>query len=154
LKIAVFSDSHGFAAKMLSAIAELSPDMIVHLGDAGGDLAKIEKQFPLIPLRAVRGNCDLSSTKSDTELFSVSGVRFFITHGHLFGAKNGTSELIERAKLLHADIVMFGHTHVPKNAMVGGLHVLNPGSCGFPPASFAVVDIDENGVASCRIIGL
>lgn len=154
MKIAVFSDSHGFAAKMLSEIKELSPDMIIHLGDGNSDVAKIEKQFPQIPLKAVRGNCDLTSNRPETELFSVSGVRIFITHGHLFGAKNGISALVERANLLKADIVMFGHTHAPKNMTSGNLHVLNPGSCGFPPASCAELIIGDSQVLSCRIIGL
>ena len=33
MKIAVFSDTHGSAARMLRAVGELRPDAVAHLGD-------------------------------------------------------------------------------------------------------------------------
>lgn len=117
MKLVVFSDSHGHPDRMLRVIGQSSPDMIIHLGDGGTDIAKIKKQFPQIPLKAVRGNCDLISDLPESELFSVGKVKIFITHGHIFGVKINLSRLIERADASDADIVMYGHTH---SSLFGG----------------------------------
>ncbi len=153
MKLLVFSDSHGNSARMLRAIAQDKPDMVVHLGDGGRDVSEIEKQFPEIPLKAVRGNCDISSNLPDNELFPAGKIRIFITHGHIYGVKWTRSPLIEEAGARGADIVMFGHTHIAHYSMSGGLHVLNPGSCGPSPSpSYAEVVIDEKGDVFCRVI--
>lgn len=155
MKLAVFSDSHGYTERMLKAIRVSSPDLIIHLGDGGVDVEKIKKQFPLIPLKAVRGNCDFSHELPETDLFSVSGVNIFITHGHLFGVKIDTEPLTSKALKLGADIVMYGHTHVANYFKTGNLHVLNPGSCSFSKsASFAEVNISDSGAVSCQIVRL
>ena len=155
MKIAVFSDSHGYTPKMLDAIYDCSPDLIIHLGDGNFDIDKIEKQFPLIPLKAVRGNCDFSPILPETDLFTVSGIKIMITHGHLFGVKSSTASLTDMAKKAGADIVMYGHTHVADYFEIGKLLVINPGSCGFSSlSSFAEVIISDKGIVSCRIIRL
>lgn len=152
LRLMVFSDSHGYSEKMLIAIEQSAPDMIIHLGDGGRDLDKIKKQFPQIPLKAVRGNCDLSSDLPETELFSVRAIKIFITHGHTFGVKRVLAPLIDEAIALGADMVMFGHTHIPLFSMAGGLYVLNPGTSGGSPPSCAEVVIDDKGEIFCRIL--
>lgn len=155
MKIAVFSDSHGYTQKMLDAIYDCSPDLIIHLGDGSFDIDKIETQFPLIPLKAVRGNCDFSPILPETDLFTVSGIKIMITHGHLFGVKSSTASLIDMAKKAGADIVMYGHTHVADYFEIGKLLVINPGSCGYSSlSSFAEVSISDKGAVSCRIIRL
>ena len=154
MKLLVFSDSHGQADKMLKAIEQGAPDMIIHLGDAGRDIDKIKKQFPQIPLKAVRGNCDFSSDLPETELFSVGKVKLFITHGHVFTVKRTLAPLIDEAISLGVNIVMFGHTHTAISSMVGGLYVLNPGACGGFFPSCAEVSIDSKGEIICRIVNL
>lgn len=150
----VFSDSHGQAEKMLNAIAQGAPDMIIHLGDGGRDVDKIEKQFPQIPLKAVRGNCDFSSDLPETELFSVGKIKLFITHGHVFAVKRTLAPLIDEAIALGVNIVMFGHTHSAISSTVGGLYVLNPGACGGFFPSCAEVLIDDKGEIFRRIVNL
>ena len=39
MKIAVFSDTHGFSRGMENAVAEYEPDQIIHLGDGMRDAA-------------------------------------------------------------------------------------------------------------------
>ena len=153
MKIMVFSDTHGQPDKMLTAIVQASPDMIIHLGDGARDIEKIKKQFPQIPLEAVRGNCDLSSDLPESSLFSAGGVKIFITHGHIFAVKHTLSTLIDEGRRLNADIVLFGHTHAANNTTESGLYVVNPGSagnCGCP--SCAEIIIDDKREIFCRII--
>ncbi len=138
---------------MLRAIGSGEPDMVVHLGDGGRDVSKIETQFPQIPLRAVRGNCDIGSVLPDTDFFTVGKAKIFITHGHIYGVKWTLKALIDEACLRGADIVMFGHTHIANYSMSGGIQALNPGTCGFAPSpSYAEVIIDDRGEISCRIL--
>ncbi|MEA4896333.1 MAG: metallophosphoesterase [Oscillospiraceae bacterium] len=153
MKLLVFSDSHGNPSKMLDMIRQSGPDMIIHLGDGERDTAKIEAQFPQIPLKAVRGNCDIGSVLPDAELFSVGKAKIFITHGHIYGVKRTLSALVDEAVSRGADIVMFGHTHIADYSMRGGIYVLNPGSCGLSSApSCAEVTIDNKGEIACRIV--
>ena len=37
MKIAVFSDTHGFSRGMINAVEEYKPDQIIHLGDGMND---------------------------------------------------------------------------------------------------------------------
>ncbi len=153
MKLCVFSDSHGHPSKMLSCIEQQSPDMIVHLGDGAADVEKIKMQFPQIPLKAVRGNCDYSSALPEKDFFSVNGVGIFITHGHLYGVKGAPDALLNAAHLSGAAVAMFGHTHRAVVKEQSGIDLLNPGACGLVPnSSYAVVNISDTGGISCKVI--
>lgn len=155
LKLCVFSDSHGYGGAMLHAIEENEPDMIIHLGDGGAELNKIRSQFPQIPLKAVRGNCDLSLSLPDKEIIDVNGLKIFLTHGHLYGVKNGLDPLLDAARLAQAGLVLYGHTHTAHYTRSGGIEVLNPGSCGLGSSrSFALINIGAGGSILCRIVPL
>ncbi len=157
MKICVFSDSHGHTDPMLRAIAENRPDQIIHLGDGnnGRDLKKIESQFPQIPLKAVCGNCDLSSNLPERVIFDCGGAKLFCTHGHIYRVKPDLSSLLNAGHFAGADLVLYGHTHIAKHDLAGNMQVLNPGSCGSgASASFALVVIDDSGAISCRIVKL
>ena len=152
MKLAVFSDTHGYADKMINAIYQCSPDMIIHLGDGNSDIYKVKDLFPDIPIKAVRGNCDIFSVLPEIEEFEIGNKKIFITHGHLFGVKNGTTSLINKANVLGADLVMFGHTHIAVCSKVNTLNIINPGSCGYSSSSsYAEVSIDGNGDIQCKI---
>lgn len=155
MKIAVFSDSHGYSDKMINAITQSSPNMIIHLGDGEADVIEIQQLFPLIPLVNVKGNCDTFSVSPETALFEIGKTKIYITHGHIFSVKRSTMSLIEKAKFLGADIVMYGHTHIADRSMVGELHVINPGSCGYSSvSSYAEVTISDSGDVECNIVKL
>ena len=46
MRLAVFSDSHGFCASMIGAVRAYRPDMILHLGDYSRDAEELIKEFP------------------------------------------------------------------------------------------------------------
>lgn len=155
MRIVVFSDSHGRSEKLIEAISEKAPDMIIHLGDGSREVLKIKEQFPKIPLKAVQGNCDIGSPLPETEVFSVKGLKFFITHGHIYSVKRTIEILVDEALANNADIAMYGHTHVADNRTIRGLRVMNPGSCGptITPTC-AVIDIPDSGEPSCLVVGI
>jgi putative phosphoesterase len=75
-----------------------------------------------------------------------------LTHGHRYGVNYNTYELVEAAKRNHADIVMFGHTHVPMIDLSREVWVINPGSLSLPRQhgripTFIILELDSKGDA-------
>jgi hypothetical protein len=147
MKIIVFSDSHGKTAPMLEAVALETPGMILHLGDNERDCRDLEYEYPQIPLRTVRGNCDRVSAGLNIDEFTENGKRLLMTHGHLFGVKTGKNRIIDFANNKNADILLFGHTHIPHSSMNGKMAVICPGSIGDGTKSYAVVNITNGAVS-------
>jgi putative phosphoesterase len=155
MKIAVFSDSHGRTAPIIAGIKSKKPDLLLFLGDGIRDLDKIKAQFPDIPLRAVRGNCDYDSCLPVSDVITADGVNIFFTHGHLYGVKSkNLYALAEAADQSGAALALYGHTHTARIEPVGSVTTLNPGSCGSGAASFAIVVTDGAGGFSCFIVSL
>ena len=152
MKVAVFSDSHGELNRMLAAAAEQSPDLIIHLGDFHRDSDSLREKFPRTAVKAVRGNCDFGSAGRESDIFFCGAAKLFITHGHLYGVKNGLTQLKAAALDSGADIVLFGHTHAAWYECSAGTHLMNPGPSGsHGKKSFGIIEISENGGILCRI---
>ena len=130
---------------MLDAIWEESPDAVLHLGDHASDCEQIIQTFPRIYLRAVRGNCDFGEAELDRDEFVLGGKRFFMTHGNLYGVKMGLDSLVNTAMCAEADVVLFGHTHIPFYDEYGELHIINPGSVGYD-GDYGVIEINNDKI--------
>ncbi len=151
MKTAVFSDSHGNAKPMIEAIRSYCPDNVIHLGDGKRDIEEIEREFPLLPICSVPGNCDYGSGDPDYRVINFGEHRVFITHGHRYGVKySGFSPLLYAAECNDCDIAMFGHTHEPMCTDCDGILLLNPGSIGYG-SSWAKLNTDGEEV-SCELV--
>lgn len=157
MKCLVFSDSHGSGKNFLRAI-KMHPDAeyAFFLGDGIRDLeGVISSNTPPI-WYAVLGNCDFSrylmgETVKKIEELVLFGKRIVLTHGDLYGAKNGLDGLINMAEARGADIVLYGHTHTPSEDYISvsghGVYFFNPGSLSEEysrGACFGVLTLDEN----------
>ena len=132
MKILVFSDSHGKLDWMIAAVEEEKPQHIFFLGDHDRDGWDLSRLYPTIPLNAVKGNCDWGPGLEEW-LVELEGVRFLLTHGHMYGAKTGTARLEAAGMRTGADIVCFGHTHTAMDKMTSeGIRIFNPGTIGGP----------------------
>ena len=153
MKIAVFSDTHGNTAKMLRAVEQLRPDALVHLGDYERDAETLKEKFPEIPLYQVCGNCDVNPKAMLDEVVSFGPVRTLLTHGHRYNVDWGRLDsLIYAAQERECKLVLFGHTHIPENAEMGGVRAVNPGTAGKGRTlSFALVEVFENGGFTAEI---
>lgn len=130
----IFSDSH-FRTEKMCEIVSKSPrlDLIIHLGDNIGDAKELKYAFPEIPLVYVAGNCDWPSENEPNEIMlDLEGVRVLIMHGHLRNVKSGYSFMMNVARQKKANIVMFGHTHIPVDMYDDELKIFNPGSISRP----------------------
>lgn len=153
MKICVFSDSHGYAGNMIMAVRLENPALCFFLGDGETDLVTLRGSYPDLPIYTVRGNCDLRSTQPLILNAVVSGFRFYAVHGHQHEVKYDDSvrELCYAALRADADVVLFGHTHLPYLDHHLGMEIMNPGSIGkVKNPSYGLLTI-EDGKLSAEI---
>jgi len=153
MKIAVFSDTHGYSRGMVNAVREAQPRQIIHLGDGNGDLRALEREFPHIPVCAVSGNCDRDCTESEYKIIRLGGLNAFITHGHRYAVRGGNlNTLLFAADCNECQLAMFGHTHRAGFEQIEGIFVLNPGTAGVGSnRTYALLEIGDTGEISCEI---
>ena len=173
MRLLIASDLHGSldSLRFLCDTAQrLSPDMLVLLGDlvyhgprnplpGGYDTRSVLEELDRLnhlpcPVTAVRGNCDaevdlmlLPFAVEDSAVIAADGLRIVAQHGHhlpscppIPGVRPG-------------DVVLSGHTHIPRGETVDGVHFWNPGSTTLPkggfPASYGVFE-----AGAFRVFGL
>lgn len=147
MRIGVFSDSHGDISSARRFYDSLAPlDCLFHLGDYAADGAKLSKLFSC-PAYAVRGNCDFRSDEPPERIVDLGGKRFLLLHGHQYYYADA---LLYRGEEVHADMILYGHTHVPDLSADGPRLILNPGSLSRPRSgsveSCALVLLDRNDI--------
>ena len=167
MKYMIASDIHGsafYCEKLIECYKREKADRLILLGDIlyhgpRNDLpegyAPKEVIAMLNPLAdritCVRGNCDAEvdqmvlsfDVSTARRVIEPLGRRIFITHGHhaSISAPPKTSELEG------AQIVLYGHTHIPLNAEEDGVRYLNPGSVSIPKggSEHSCMVLDESG---------
>jgi putative phosphoesterase len=128
VRIGVVSDTHHDWQTALKALQQLGKlDLICHAGDMYNDGNKLGILLG-VEAKVVAGNCDLRKFSVHEEVFDFGGKKIFLTHGHLYHVKWTYDKIIHRGMELGADIVIFGHTHVPVCIEQGNMLLINPGS--------------------------
>lgn len=150
MRIVVISDSHGRTG-VIDKILSSQPDAthIFFLGDKVSDIEDFEYLYPDKIFHIVCGNCDYASLIPAVGVELIDNVRILYTHGHIYNVKYGISRLRDAAIQNGCKIALFGHTHISKILYEDGVYLVNPGSCSSPRegrASYAVIDITENGI--------
>jgi len=144
LRIFVLADTHNKLPKRILDLAR-EADEIWHLGDVceptiSGDLEAIGT-----PVTIVRGNCDCNSEWPLVVDLRRGGLKFRLQH------------IPPDFPPDDVDVVLHGHTHVPRNEKRGGVLFLNPGCVTRPnqgsPASVAWVEI-ANGKIKWQLVPL
>lgn len=149
MRVGVVSDTHvsridQLPRGLVDRLKEV--DLIVHLGDyTGREL--LDGLGRLGDFRGVAGNMDSPELRADlpeTEVLDVNGKRLGLIHG--WGAPWGIQGKI-RDRFEGVDAILYGHTHMAKNELVGGVLFFNPGSAtGKFPAlhkTYGILVIDE-----------
>lgn len=133
MKILVLSDSHNHYERVREAVL-LHPDAkaCFFLGDGASDAEALSVEFPRLPLYIVHGNCDMGSFQPAEGIVPMDGNLIFYTHGHLYQAKLGLGGLCQAAIRSGANIVLYGHTHMPRHDFFQDIHFFNPGSLAMP----------------------
>ncbi len=153
MKILVLSDSHSSLRFMRRCIEKVKPDAVVHLGDYYDDAESLAETYPHIPFHQVAGNCDKYRSPVNARLmlcYALGGVTVYMTHGHLHHVKMGLGALLADAWKNGAQVVLYGHTHIPDcHREEDGLWVLNPGSAG---SSAGILETDGQAITACYLI--
>lgn len=149
MKWMIASDLHGsgyYTKRLLNAYAAEQADQLLLLGDLlyHGPRNDLPREYApkevialLNPLAdrilCVRGNCEAEVDQmvldfpvmADYCILQEQGRRIYVTHGHLFSEE-------QPPKLRPGDLLLTGHTHVPKCVDHGTYYYLNPGSVSIP----------------------
>lgn len=149
MKWFIASDIHGSAyccKMMLERYREERADRLLLLGDIlyhgpRNDLPLCYAPKEVIAMLcekgnetlSVRGNCDCEVDQmvlpfpvlADYTVLDTGSRLIFATHGHLFSPSNPLP-------MKKGDILLSGHTHVPRCEETDGLVFLNPGSVSIP----------------------
>jgi len=157
VRIGVISDTHGLLRPEV-ATAFAGVDHILHAGDIGdaGVLRDLEK---IASVTAVAGNVDgfRCGKARETARVVLGRVRFFLVH-ILDRPRRPRPEVTRDLARDPADVVVFGHSHLPHDETIEGVRYLNPASAGprrFDlPISVALIDIAHAKVKSVRFVGL
>jgi len=137
MRWAIFSDTHGNLEAMRDALAAQGPfGAFIHLGDGVLDATALSRELN-IPLIAVAGNEDGDSRFPERQSISLGSLTAVLLHGHRLdlnpylpaGAWEKTfAAMDELMALSGAQVLLFGHTHVPLIRSTGHGILCNPGS--------------------------
>ena len=145
LRILVLADTHDHLPDNLEALAD-DVDEIWHLGDvcAPSLLVRMESVGP--PVTLVRGNCDANFEWPRVLDLKRNGVRFRLVH------------VPPEHPPENIDVLLHGHTHVPRHERQGDVLFLNPGCVTRPdkgaPPSIAMLEITGDGKVLWRLTRL
>ena len=164
MKLLIASDIHGsayYCRKLLEALDREDAPRMLLLGDIlyHGPRNDLPEEYApkevismLNPLKdrvvSVRGNCEAEVDQmvldfpvlADYCLMPVGERMMYCTHGHIYNEEN-------LPPMMPGDVLLYGHTHIPRAELCGDKWMLNPGSVSIPKGgsvqSYAVL---ENGI--------
>lgn len=143
MTVGLVSDTHGyFDAKLEKVFSGV--ELILHAGDVGAE-SVLDELGELAPVRAVRGNVDLTSGLPLSLGVAPGGAAVHMVH--ILPASQSDLEAWARSardpmpipkpaeRLVRAfeprvEAVLFGHSHRPCLVLLGGILWINPGSAG------------------------
>lgn len=159
-RVIVLSDTHirrGGKRRLPDAVYDAldDADLVLHAGDLVSD-GVLEDLARFAPVKAVLGNNDvgLEETLPVDLSFDVDGVRVAMVHDS--GARDGRAGRMHR-RFPDADVVVFGHSHIPWNEEgIDGQVLFNPGSPTErrrqPRCTYGVLDLSAGAVRSRSIV--
>ena len=162
MRVVLLSDTHSprFWKGVPDAVAAHlgSADLVLHAGDVcTADVLDDLARFA--PVHVVMGNNDLPEVAGwgapETLELELEGVRVAMVHDS--GAKAGRPARLRR-RFPTADLVVFGHSHIPMDLTEGDLRIVNPGSPSDkrrqPHRTLALLDLADGAVRGLEIVDL
>jgi putative phosphoesterase len=133
-----------------------SADLILHAGDVC-TASVLDELAQYAPVTAVAGNNDGPDVAAwgaaETAAIAVDGLRVAMIHDS--GPSAGRLARV-RARFPAADLVVFGHSHIPLDASGGGLRIFNPGSPTDrrrqPHGTLGLLRVESGALLEARIV--
>src|SRR3954471_4135514 len=142
LTIGIISDTHGLL-RPEAEIGLTGVNHIIHAGDIGAPEI-VEALCRIAPVTAIRGNVDTGEWAReypDTKLVRLAGKSIYVLHD---------LKTLQADPGADVDVIISGHSHVPKIDSVGGVLYLNPGSAGRRrfklPVTVATLEVTPAGM--------
>lgn len=160
MRVVVLSDTHAprHWKSMPPRVAEqlTGADVILHAGDVCVPTV-LDELAGFAPVHVVRGNNDGQDVADwgapDTLDLDLDGLRVSMIHDS--GPRDGRAARMRR-RFPHADLVVFGHSHIPLDETGAGLRIFNPGSPTDrrrqPHGTLGVLEIAGGELVSARIV--
>ncbi|MES2306823.1 MAG: metallophosphoesterase family protein [Gemmatimonadota bacterium] len=158
MRLGIIADTHGLLRpEVFEVFAEV--DHILHAGDLG-PLDLLTELEAIAPVTAVFGNTDLPEVRARlprVARIQLDGFEIVVTHGDQFGRGVPSEELHEAFP--DAEIIIHGHTHIPKLELVDVVvTVMNPGGAGPRrydiPASVGILELEAGIPPRGRLVPL
>ncbi len=160
MRVVVLSDTH--APRRWRAcpprVAEhlRHADLILHAGDVC-TAAVLAELAEYAPVTAVAGNNDGPDVTewgaAETAELDLDGLSVAMVHDS--GAAAGRVARLRR-RFPRADLVVFGHSHIPLDQSAGALRIFNPGSPTDrrrqPHGTLGLLEIDSGHLTKARIV--
>jgi uncharacterized protein len=160
LRVVVLSDTHAprHWKSCPPRVAEhlAAADAILHAGDVcvPGVLDELAR---FAPVHVVAGNNDgpdvVAWGAPETLELDLAGLTVGMIHDS--GQKDGRGARMRR-RFPAADLVVYGHSHIPMDLTEAGLHIFNPGSPTDrrrqPHGTIGELDIEDGRLLATRII--
>jgi len=131
-------------------------DLILHAGDVCV-ASVLDELAEYAPVRVVCGNNDGPDVAAwgapETLEIEVNGLRVAMIHDS--GPAEGRTARMRR-RFPNADLVVFGHSHIPMDRSGDGVRIFNPGSPTDrrrqPHGTVGVLHIDDGRLTDARIV--
>lgn len=137
MKIGLISDTHDHFPASIHEIFK-GVDHIIHAGDVCEEAIIFELQA-IAPVTVVKGNNDFTLNAPLLARVTFGGMKFMVVH--ILSSSLARTEIAKEKP----DIVIYGHTHVPKDESRDGVRYINPGSVyrgrDGAPRSVALLDL-------------
>lgn len=160
MRVVVVSDTHSprFWKGCPAAVARHlgSAELILHAGDVctAPVLDELER---FAPVRVVLGNNDLPEVAAwgapETLELELAGLRVAMIHDS--GPATGRTTRLRR-RFPTADLVVFGHSHIPMDLTGDGLRIFNPGSPTDkrrqPTGTLGLLDLADGQIVDAQIV--
>jgi putative phosphoesterase len=160
VRIVVLSDTHAprFWQRCPPAVTQhlVTADVILHAGDVCV-ASVLEELSAYAPVHAVIGNNDGPDVAAwgatETAELALAGLRVGMIHDS--GPKEGRLARLRR-RFPGADLVVFGHSHIPLQAVEGNFRIFNPGSPTDkrrqPHRTLGLLEIDSGHLARADVV--
>jgi uncharacterized protein len=160
MRVVVLSDTHAPRRWRVCPpqVAEQlrGADLILHAGDVC-TAAVLDELAQYAPVVAVVGNNDGTDVAAwgaaETAELDISGLSVAMVHDS--GTATGRLARMRR-KFPKADLVVFGHSHIPLDESGYGLRIFNPGSPTDrrrqPVGTLGVLHIEDGQIATATIL--
>jgi putative phosphoesterase len=160
MRIVVLSDTHAPRRwkSCPPAVAEQlrGAGLILHAGDVC-TAAVLDELAQYAPVTAVLGNNDGPDVAAwgapETVQLTLEGIRVAMIHDS--GAATGRLRRM-RARFPEADLVVFGHSHIPLDDADDTLRIFNPGSPTDrrrqPHGTLGLLQVDDGALVEARVV--